>query len=191
MTQAVRAGARNGRYGIFGRGRADSLRLDVGRPDHLAPFLGIVGDELAEVGGRAGQHGTAQISEPRLDFGISQARIDLFVELVNNLGRRVFRGADAGPEDRLVAREQRFIFMADGQNNRVRIIVRETLEEVTAFGDGGRQPGQFYGVHSIATDSKGNVYTTETWEGKRLQKFVYKGIGNVMAANQGVLWPKR
>jgi hypothetical protein len=46
-------------------------------------------------------------------------------------------------------------------------------------------------VHSIATDSKGNVYTTETWEGKRLQKFVYKGIGNVMAANQGVLWPKR
>jgi len=87
--------------------------------------------------------------------------------------------------------EQRFLFMADGQNNRVRIIVRETLEEVTAFGDGGRQPGEFYGVHSIATDSKGNVYTTETWEGKRLQKFVYKGIGNVMAANQGVLWPKR
>jgi hypothetical protein len=33
--------------------------------------------------------------------------------------------------------------------------------------------------------------SAETWEGKRLQKFVYKGIGNVMAANQGVLWPKR
>ena len=29
------------------------LRLDVGRPDHLAPLLGVVGDELAEVGGRA------------------------------------------------------------------------------------------------------------------------------------------
>jgi hypothetical protein len=87
--------------------------------------------------------------------------------------------------------EQRFIFMADGQNNRVRIIVRESLAEVTAFGDGGRQPGQFYGVHSIATDSKGNIYTTETWEGKRLQKFVYKGMGTVLAGNQGVLWPKR
>jgi len=47
------------------------------------------------------------------------------------------------------------------------------------FGDGGRQPGQFYGVHSIATDSKGNLYTTETYEGKRVQKFVYKGIGAV------------
>jgi len=87
--------------------------------------------------------------------------------------------------------EQRFIFLADGQNNRVRIIVRDTLAEVTAFGDGGRQPGQFYGVHSIATDSKGNIYTTETWEGKRLQKFVYKGMGTVLAGNQGVLWPKR
>jgi type I restriction enzyme M protein len=27
-----------------------SLHLDIGCPDHLAPLLGIVGDELAEVG---------------------------------------------------------------------------------------------------------------------------------------------
>jgi len=67
----------------------------------------------------------------------------------------------------------------------------QTLEEITAFGDGGRQPGQFYGVHSIATDSKGNLYTTETYEGKRLQKFVYKGVGSVPRTYQGVLWPKR
>jgi DNA-binding beta-propeller fold protein YncE len=87
--------------------------------------------------------------------------------------------------------EQRYIFLADGQNEKVRILLRETLEELTAFGDGGRQPGQFYGVHSIAADSKGNLYTTETYEGKRLQKFVYKGIGAVAPGNQGVLWPKR
>ncbi len=86
--------------------------------------------------------------------------------------------------------QQRFIFLADGQNEKVRIILRETLEELTNFGDGGRQPGQFYGVHSIATDSKGNLYTTETYEGKRVQKFVYKGIGTVAAGSQGVLWPK-
>jgi hypothetical protein len=30
-----------------------SLGFDVGRPDHLAPLLGFVRDELAEVGGRA------------------------------------------------------------------------------------------------------------------------------------------
>jgi DNA-binding beta-propeller fold protein YncE len=86
---------------------------------------------------------------------------------------------------------QRFIMLADGQNERVRVILRETLEELTSFGDGGRQPGQFYGVHSIASDSKGNLYTTETYEGKRLQKFVYKGIGSVPRGYQGVPWPKR
>jgi DNA-binding beta-propeller fold protein YncE len=87
--------------------------------------------------------------------------------------------------------QQRFIFMADGQNERIRIIARETLEELSAFGDGGRQPGQFYGVHSLAVDSKGNLYETETYEGKRVQKFVYKGIGPVPRGNQGVLWPKQ
>jgi hypothetical protein len=44
-------------------------------------------------------------------------------------------------------------------------------------------------VHSIATDSKGNIYTTETYEGKRLQKFRYKGVGAVKRGNQGVVWP--
>jgi DNA-binding beta-propeller fold protein YncE len=87
--------------------------------------------------------------------------------------------------------EQRYMFLADGQNEKVRIIWRATLEELTNFGDGGRQPGQFYGVHSIASDSKGNLYTTETYEGKRVQKFVNKGIGTVPPGPQGVLWPKR
>jgi hypothetical protein len=87
--------------------------------------------------------------------------------------------------------EQKFMMLADGQNERVRIIVRDTLEEIASFGDGGRQPGQFYGVHSIASDSKGNLYTTETYEGKRVQKFVYKGIGSMARGYQGVLWPKR
>ena len=85
--------------------------------------------------------------------------------------------------------QQRFIFLADGQNEKIRIILRETMEEISNFGDGGRQPGQFYGVHSIATDSKGNLYTTETYEGKRVQKFIYKGIGPV-APSQGVVWPR-
>jgi DNA-binding beta-propeller fold protein YncE len=86
---------------------------------------------------------------------------------------------------------QRYIMLTDGQNERVRVILRDTLEELTSFGDGGRQPGQFYGVHSIASDSKGNLYTTETYEGKRVQKFIYKGISSVARGYQGVPWPKR
>ncbi len=85
--------------------------------------------------------------------------------------------------------EQRYIYLADGMNERVYIIERKSLKLLTDFGDGGRQAGQFYGVHSIATDSKGNIYTTETYEGKRIQKFVYKGVGPVREKSQGVLWP--
>jgi len=85
--------------------------------------------------------------------------------------------------------QQTYLFLADGTNEKVRIIVRDTLQEVTSFGDGGRQPGQFFGVHSIAIDSKGNLYTTETYEGKRVQRFVYKGMAPV-AKNQGVVWPR-
>jgi DNA-binding beta-propeller fold protein YncE len=87
--------------------------------------------------------------------------------------------------------QQKYIYLADGKNERVYVIDRQSLEIVTSFGDGGRQPGQFFAVHSIATDSKGNIYTTETYEGKRLQKFAYKGIGSVSRANQGVVWPRR
>ena len=64
---------------------------------------------------------------------------------------------------------QTYLYMADGNNMKIRVLRRDTLEELTSFGDGGRQPGQFYAVHSIAVDSKGNIYTTETYEVKRLQ----------------------
>jgi DNA-binding beta-propeller fold protein YncE len=77
---------------------------------------------------------------------------------------------------------QRYIMLTDGQNERVRVILRDTLEELTSFGDGGRQPGEFYGVHSIASDSKGNLHTTETYEGKRVQKFIYKASARSPAA---------
>ncbi len=85
---------------------------------------------------------------------------------------------------------QRYLYLADGINNRIYVIQRDTLQVLTSFGDGGRQPGQFYGVHSIAVDSKGNIYTTETWEGKRVQKFVFKGVARV-PTDQGVVWPRQ
>ena len=90
--------------------------------------------------------------------------------------------------------EQQFVYLADGQNMKVYIIDRESMEVLTAFGDGGRQPGMFFAVHSIAVDSDGNIYTTETFEGSRIQKFVYTGMGPIPSGaegtnSQGVLWP--
>jgi hypothetical protein len=86
--------------------------------------------------------------------------------------------------------QQRYIYLADGKNERIYVIERQSLQILTMFGDGGRQPGQFFAVHSIVTDSRGNIYTTETYEGKRVQKFVYKGVASV-PRNQGVVWPRR
>jgi DNA-binding beta-propeller fold protein YncE len=86
--------------------------------------------------------------------------------------------------------QQKYIYLADGKNQKVYVIDRQSLEVLTSFGDGGRQPGQFFAVHSIATDSKGNIYTTETYEGKRVQKFAYQGLGAVKAKDQGTVWPK-
>ena len=85
--------------------------------------------------------------------------------------------------------DQAYIYLADGVNQRIHIIDRVNLQHVTSFGDGGRQPGQFFGAHSVTVDSEGNLYTTETYEGKRIQKFVYKGMGPVTTQNQGVVWP--
>ena len=87
--------------------------------------------------------------------------------------------------------EQKYLYVADGANDRIHVLLRETLEELTTFGDGGRQPGQFYAVHSIATDSVGNIYTTETYEGKRVQRFVYQGDSPVTQHDQGTVWPAR
>jgi len=85
--------------------------------------------------------------------------------------------------------QQKYIYIADGENDRIHVLDRQTLEILTNFGDGGRQPGEFHGVHSIATDSKGNIFTTETRLGQRFQKFAYKGVGPVTKKEQGVLWP--
>jgi len=70
--------------------------------------------------------------------------------------------------------QQMYLYVADGHDKKVWTVNRSTLETVGSFGDGGRLPGHFYGVGSIATDSKGNVYTGETYEGKRVQKFMKK-----------------
>jgi DNA-binding beta-propeller fold protein YncE len=87
--------------------------------------------------------------------------------------------------------QQKYLYLADGANEKIYVMQRDTMEILTTFGDGGRQPGQFYAVHSIATDSKGNIYTTETYRGQRVQRFVYKGIATVPKLDQGTVWPRK
>jgi len=86
--------------------------------------------------------------------------------------------------------KQKYLYLADGSNMKIHIFQRDTMQELTTFGDGGRQPGEFYAVHSIDTDSKDNLFTTETYRGQRVQKFRYKGLAAVTTKDQGVVWPK-
>jgi DNA-binding beta-propeller fold protein YncE len=83
---------------------------------------------------------------------------------------------------------QKYLYLADGRNQKVHVFDRASLTELTSFGEGGHYPGQWYSLHSIAVDAKGNLYTTETYQGRRVQRFTYKGVGNVKK-EQGVAWP--
>jgi DNA-binding beta-propeller fold protein YncE len=68
--------------------------------------------------------------------------------------------------------QQRYLFVADGENNRIAIVRRSDGVEVGTFGHSGRNAGQFHWVHQIGIDSKGNLYTGEVDTGKRVQKFI-------------------
>ena len=61
---------------------------------------------------------------------------------------------------------------------------RQTLEIVSTFGGAGHWAGQFYGAHNLAVNSKGDLFITETYEGKRVQKFTYTGLGAASSAPQ-------
>jgi DNA-binding beta-propeller fold protein YncE len=86
--------------------------------------------------------------------------------------------------------QQTYLYVANGVDEKISIVERSNLKVLTAFGDGGRQPGQFYGVHNLDTDSRGNLYATETYNGARIQRFRYKGLARVGNVVQGVPWPR-
>ena len=66
---------------------------------------------------------------------------------------------------------QTYLYVADGGNNQVHVLRRDSGVEVSNFGRNGRMAGQFHWVHNIAIDAKGNLYTAEVDTGKRLQRF--------------------
>jgi DNA-binding beta-propeller fold protein YncE len=68
--------------------------------------------------------------------------------------------------------EQRWLFMADGRNNQVLTLRRETGEPVGTLGRPGRYAGEFHWVHDLAIDSQGDLYAGEVDTGKRVQRFL-------------------
>ncbi len=73
--------------------------------------------------------------------------------------------------------DQRFLYVIDGGNHHVWILRRDTLEVADRFGQQGIFGGALNVPHALAADSRGNVYVGENFDGRRFQRFVYKGMG--------------
>src|SRR5215475_15735601 len=98
-----------------------SIRFDVGIADHLAPLLGVIDNELAELGGRGCIELQAQIDEPRLELGAGKRLVHQLVEDGDDLRRRVRRRADPLPAARLVARHSPIV--GTSGNTAMRLVV--------------------------------------------------------------------
>lgn len=79
--------------------------------------------------------------------------------------------------------EQRFLYVADYGNSRIAVFERSSLEELYQFGQRSANPGDFQGLHHMAVDSKGNLYTGEVAPGARMQRFIYKGTSDTLPPN--------
>jgi 6-phosphogluconolactonase (cycloisomerase 2 family) len=76
--------------------------------------------------------------------------------------------------------QQRFVYIADGSNERIAILDRTSLEEIGHIGGPGRKAGEFFHIHSLGVDPSGNLVTGES-QGYRVQKFIYKGLSTAAA----------
>ena len=77
--------------------------------------------------------------------------------------------------------EQRFLYVASRSPARIWVYDRQTLEPLDSFGRPGVAPGEFYILHHMTSDSKGNLYASEVQDGRRVQKFTFKGLSTVPA----------
>lgn len=67
---------------------------------------------------------------------------------------------------------QKLLYISDLTNNHIWFLDRETGKVLGTMGSMGQNAGQFFGVHMEATDSKGNLYTGEVFNGERVQRFL-------------------
>jgi DNA-binding beta-propeller fold protein YncE len=72
-------------------------------------------------------------------------------------------------------RREKYLYNADGSNNYIAVLNRQTGAILSTFGRNGRSAGQFHWVHNMDADSQGNLYTAEVDTAKRAQRFVLRG----------------
>jgi hypothetical protein len=87
--------------------------------------------------------------------------------------------------------DQRFLYVADGVNQKVWILRLDEMRVVGSFGERGSGPGQFAtSLHDLAVDSKGNLYTGEAAAGGRVQKFALKQAAQLSVRAGNAEWQR-
>jgi hypothetical protein len=79
--------------------------------------------------------------------------------------------------------QQQFLYVADYGNSHIAVLERKSLVLLYQFGQCSEKPGDFRGLHHLAIDSKGNLYTGEVAPGARAQRFVFKGFSDTLPPN--------
>ena len=142
---------------------------DPERPDDSPHFRGPHGIKISRDGlVYVADRGTNRIQVFEKDGTFVKERILSPTTLYPGMASDVALSADP---------EQAYLYVADGMNKKVWVLDRDSLEPLDRWGYGGHWGGMFNMPHSIATDSAGNLYVTETLVGRRVQRFLYKGMG--------------
>jgi hypothetical protein len=81
---------------------------------------------------------------------------------------------------------QRFLYVASRSPARIWVFDRKTLQPLDSFGRPGIAPGEFDVLHHMTTDNKGNLYSSEVEDGRRVQKFVFEGLVSMPAPSNGI-----
>ena len=68
--------------------------------------------------------------------------------------------------------DQQLLYISDLTNNTIWFLNRQDGAIVGQMGRMSDSGGQFFGLHMIAVDSQGNIYTGEVQQGERVQRFV-------------------
>ena len=92
-------------------------------------------------------------------------------------GQMSLKVSEKGPD-----KEQKFLYIVDGSNKAIRILNRRTLETLASVGGhAGHNAREFFHIHSVAADSKGNLFLGEVNNGQRYYRYAFKGMEQVPA----------
>lgn len=171
-------------WGAFGNEPLDAARPAPGAP---APKLDTEGDGSPQFGSPV--HGV-KVSNDGLVYVADRPnrRVQVFTVEGKYITQMFLNRA--GPSAQSAAgvafspdAAQRFMYVADYGNSHIAVVERKSLKVLYQFGERTAKPGDFQGLHNMAVDSKGNIYTGEVAPGARMQRFLYKGLSSKLPPN--------